>query len=926
MTSTVSPKKIKLITSKLTPARVYSSTLFRKDLIHQFDIKNTEQSIILVTAPAGYGKSSFLGQCYESCKKKHAVTWLNLEKIDNDPTQFLQYLIASFQELDLSLGERAQGMLSQTEETPYQLILESLLDDITDLKENIFLFVDDIHFIDEKSVLDILQRFLEAIPKNLSIVLACRYRPSLPFVTLKTEGKLIEFDQKNLGFSLLETQNLLTQIKKINLSPEDCKKLFLKTEGWPAAIQLVSIALEQSKDKHHFIETFSGNDRDITDFLGETVLSQLSKDLKKFLYQISILDRISNGLATHVSKSPRVNQWIEEIEEKELFFIPLDRQRQWFRFHHLFKDFLMKRFEQDYPDLFYEAHERATEWFENQGFMDEAIEFALRSHNFKKAAELMSSYAIEAVSTLGKHITWLRWSSLLPEACLDVYPLVRLFYSQALQMDHQYLKCQEEYLKVGEYIKKNRDPAHRGSYFDLKNYELIRSIYEAMMAYRLFAMDLLEDSRQKAEEWLQEWPDVKTAYSGGMQCILSMVHNVYGDFEKAQYHILASMKTAEDIKSYYGMIWTHIILGITYFDQGILKEAQKQYELCLKCLEEDAYYPFYCLPMVNIYLAKVYYEKGDLDSVKKLMPKKLDSLSSLPYIQIAIHYWEIYFQLLKHDKKFQEIENKLKELEVVGDEKSWPRLRYWAQSERISLYLDKGEIDLALKLVKKSGLLSEGFSSLPQGTKDVVKDISALTKIRIFLARNQFKEALSLIFDRLQKLSHKKKSRDYFLSKIWKIYCLKQLGREHEALRDLKGVLINAADQGFIQIFLDEGRSLGDLFEKILQFKDDIPQINNNLFFEKIIKGLKISPESKPENLQSSNANDSIMMDEPASLTKREQEILQFLDSDDTVKEVAEKLFVSQNTLKTHLRNLYSKMSVKNRSGLMKKAKDLNLI
>ncbi len=925
MPSGVSLKKFAPISSKFTPARLRVPPLTRKELAEKFNLEKSNQFIAIVTAPAGYGKSTFLSQWYECYKNLgYAVAWLNLERSDNDPGQFLQYLIGAFQQVNSSLGERSKGMLLQTELAPYQLILESLLDDIRDFNEKIFLFIDDLHFINEKAVLEMIDRMMQFLPNHLYLVLACRYRPKLSFAGMKAEGKLVEFNQSDLGFSLLETQQFLTQLKKIHLKPEECKQLFHKTEGWPAGLQLVSIALEESENKHLFVQDFSGNDRDITDFLGETVLSSIGSELKKFIFQISILDRISLDLAFKVTANLNAKNLIQLIEKKELFYIPLDRQRKWFRFHHLFKDFLCQRFEQDSPEDFYEAHEKASQWFEEQGFMDEAIEFSLKVKNFSRAALLMSHYAIEAVSTLGKHLTWLRWSSQLPSSYMDQYPLIRIFYSQSLQMDHQYLKCQEEYNKVGEYIQKHLDPKSHGPSFNVKEFDLLRSIYEAMLAYRLFAFDQIELSRQKAEAWLNEWPKVKTAYSGGMQCILAIAYCMYGDFDKARYYGMISLKTAEDTKSYYGVIWTRVILGLTYLSEGNLAGAQKEYEICLNHLQKDAFYPTYCLPLVKMHLAEIYYERGEIDQAKNLTPKNFDSLSHLPYLQVILHYWEVYSRLLKKERKFSGLEKKLKELEVIGEEKIWLRLKYWAQAERIFLYLEQGKNKLALSLAKEAQFFSEDFSFLPLGSKEIVEDFTKVVRIKLMLVQGKHNESLKIIAERLQKLSNKKNFKNYLQTLLFKVQALFQLNRENEALRVLKQTLSLAVSRGFVQIFIEEGKNIQPLFKKLIPLREQIPEIFENGFFEKILQGLKIFEENQSETQE--QHEDVIKLEAMEPLTKREKEILHSLDSDDSIKEISQKLFVSQNTLKTHLRNLYTKMSVKNRSGLLEKARRVGFL
>ncbi|HET8579765.1 MAG TPA: AAA family ATPase, partial [Nitrospiraceae bacterium] len=422
--------------------------------------------VTLISAPAGFGKttvvSSWINELrltvydlrldaaqesqIENLKSKiqNRVAWLSLDEGDNDPTRFLAYLVSALQRLETYLGAGVLEILqaSQPQPPPMEAILTSLLNDLTAVSDNFILVLDDYHVIDSKPVERALSFLLEHLPPQMHLVIATREDPSLPLARSRAQGQLTELRACDLRFTQPEAAQFLNEVMGLNLSAEDIAALETRTEGWIAGLQLAALSMQGHKDTASFIQSFTGSHHFVMDYLVEEVLGRQSKHVQTFLLYTSILDRMCGPLCDAVllddSGSTSGQETLENLERANLFLIPLDDERRWYRYHHLFADLLRQRLRQssasskeDAESRVNKLHKRASIWYEDNGLEVEAFRHAVAANDVDRAAYLVEGKGLPLIFR-GVVSPVLNWLESLPTIALDHRPGLWVIYASAL--------------------------------------------------------------------------------------------------------------------------------------------------------------------------------------------------------------------------------------------------------------------------------------------------------------------------------------------------------------------------------------------------------------------------------------------------------------------------------------------------------------
>ena len=331
--------------------------------------------VTLISAPAGFGKTTLASEWVASCGRPAA--WLSLDENDNDPAGFLTYFISALQTISPKLGAGMLGLLQSPQPPPTESILTALLNEITTIRDNFVLVLDDYHLIDAKPVDTALTFLVEHLPPQMHLVIATREDPDLSLARLRARGQLTELRAADLRFTPSEAAEFLNQVMGLDLSTEEVAFLETRTEGWIAGLQLAALSMRGREDVHGFIRAFAGDDRYIVDYLVEEVLGREPERVRSFLLQTSILDRLSGPLCDAVTDQQEGQMMLEAMERSNLFVVPLDDKRHWFRYHHLFADVLHAHLMEERPDQVPVLHLRASEWYEHKGSPADAIRHAL---------------------------------------------------------------------------------------------------------------------------------------------------------------------------------------------------------------------------------------------------------------------------------------------------------------------------------------------------------------------------------------------------------------------------------------------------------------------------------------------------------------------------------------------------------------------
>jgi LuxR family maltose regulon positive regulatory protein len=346
------------------------------------------RKLTLMSAPAGCGKTTLVSEWVASCDQK--VAWLSLDEGDNDPAGFLAYLVAALQTVAPKIGAGVLRTLQSPQPPPIESILTALLNEIAASPDNFVLVLDDYHVIDSNPVDEALTFLLEHLPPHMHLVIATREDPHLPLARLRSRGQLTELRAADMRFTPSETADFLNQVMGLNLSAEDIAALETRTEGWIAGLQLAAISMQGHSDTTSFIQSFTGSHHFVLDYLVEEVLHQQPESIHTFLLRTSILDRMCGPLCDAVlgPSSTSGQETLEYLEHTNLFIVPLDNERRWYRYHHLFGELLRKRLGQSLvPGETAGLHIQASEWYEQNGFPSDAIHHAFAVKGFRACGE-----------------------------------------------------------------------------------------------------------------------------------------------------------------------------------------------------------------------------------------------------------------------------------------------------------------------------------------------------------------------------------------------------------------------------------------------------------------------------------------------------------------------------------------------------------
>src|SRR3954467_6871877 len=389
--------------------------------------RRAESALTLVSAPAGFGKTTLLTEWVADWLTaapagERCAAWLSLDPRDNDPALFWRYLVTALDAAAPGVGSHSLEQL-QSAQTPTEAVLTTLLNDLNAVENDVVLVLDDFHVIEAPDVQGGMTFLLEHLPPRIHLVIAARADPSLPLARLRGRGELVEVRAADLRFTPDEAAVYLNGVMGLALTPRDVEALEGRTEGWIAALQLAALSMQGRDDVAGFIAGFAGDDRYIVDYLAEEVLQRQSERVRSFLLQTSVLGRLSGPLCDAVTGHGGGRAMLEALERANLFLVPLDDRRHWYRYHHLFADVLQARLLAEQPDRVPELHRRASGWHAEHGEPSEAIRHALAGGDPERAADLVE-LAMPAARQ-NRHDTTLRhWFRQLPEHVLRNRPVL----------------------------------------------------------------------------------------------------------------------------------------------------------------------------------------------------------------------------------------------------------------------------------------------------------------------------------------------------------------------------------------------------------------------------------------------------------------------------------------------------------------------
>ena len=859
-----------------------------------------ERKLTLISAPAGFGKTTLIVDWIH--KHKIPAAWFSVDKADNDPLHFLTYVILGFQTLEAKTGKAALTMLQSPQPPTIESILINLINDVTQNPQDFALVLDDYHLVDARPIHDLMAFLLENLPEQMHLIIATRSDPPLQLLPrLRGQNQLTELRAADLSFSADETASLFNQSLNLQLSTRDIQLLETRTEGWVAGLQLAALSLQGRKDPSGFIQGFKGDNRYIADYLTEEVLSRQPEHLRNFLLQTSILERLSGSLCDAVTDQKNSRQMLDTLEKANLFVIPLDDERCWYRYHHLFADLLQQRLRTQQGDRVPELHRRASQWFARNGFQNEAMDHALVAQDYARAAQLMAEIA-ESDWDRARESRLLGWFKKLPEEHIDANPKLCIFYAREL-FKSGYLDDAEKRLQAVEKMLESTSisdlnkPGLQGriavirAYISTRTDNLSRTIYFSRRALKLLPERDLN------------WRSVAA----------TMLGFGYGSDKliEAQQAYFEAMKISKAAGNVYYHIFAGSCLGSVMAKRGKFKEAKDFSRQLLSLAIENGIEQTGIAGSLYGSLGNILCEWNDFEEGMRLLNKgiELSELGRDPVILASCQIGLVRALMYRMD-----IAAALKLMDEITERAGNFALPPWITGPisafKVFFWLASGDLNAAVNWAQERELsIDDKISNLYQ--------LEYLTLAHILIAQKKLEEADCL----LQRLIETAKAGDHVYMMIEMRLCRLTIfmlkAETASAMAELQAALTLAEPGGLIMIFVSKGKPVADLLEEFVAVKKrdhDPGQAGFSLSYaKKILSAFKAAIPPKTEGL----------MD---PISEREMEVLHLIAAGLSNREIAEKLFISLNTVKTHTKNINSKLDVNSRIKAVARAKELKLL
>ncbi len=865
--------------------------------------------LTLVSAPAGFGKTTLVSEWVTGCGRP--VAWLSLDKEDNGSTRFLASIVAALQTLVLSeakgitanIGAGVLGMLQSPQPPSTESILTALLNEITTVPDNFILVLDDYHMIDSKPVDDALTFLLEHLPPQMHLVIATREDPNLPLARLRARGQLTELRAADLRFTPSEAAEFLNQVMGLNLSAEDCAALETRTEGWIAGLQLAALSMQGHQDTASFIKSFTGSHRFVLDYLMEEVLGQQSKTIQTFLLRTSILERLCGPLcdAVLLDASASGQETLEYLERANLFIVPLDNERRWYRYHHLFADLLRQRLGQSLvPGEIAGLHIQASEWYESNSLTFEAFRHATAAKDVERAERLIESEAI------GSHfrsvaIPILDWLASLPKPVLDARPRLWVRSATLAMMAGQPTGVEEK-LQAAEAVFAAQT-ALQDAEPDNQTRDLIGQIACVRATLALFRYDpsamIVQASR--ALEYL--YPD-NLIYRFNANWALALALMIQGDRVGATRACQESIAISQKSGHIFSKILAKSSMGQIQEKENQLHRAAESYHQVLQLFGD---HPQPNASEVILGLARICYEWNDLNAAEQYGQQSLQLARQFDRTVDRFILSEVFLAHMKLARRDATgAAAMLAETEQSVNQNNFVHRMPEVAAAQVIVLLKQGNLAAAANLTQTHDL--------------------PISRVRVLLAQGDPSAALAVTVPFRQQMEAKGWQEERLKAMVLEAVVLHANGEKDQAVQVLGEALALAEPGSFIRTFVDEGAPMTQLLSEAAA-QGIMPGYIDKLLAvfksEKwpVLTGHQARPGKSEDRSDLSPAQ--ILID---PLSQRELEILQLLAKGLSNRQIGERLFLALSTVKGHNRILFGKLHVHSRTEAIARARELGLL
>ena len=878
-----------ILATKLYIPRLRPNVVSRPRLLERLN-EGLHGKLTLISAPAGFGKTTLVSQWL--ARGPRPIAWLSLDEGENNPARFLTYLVAALRTVAPNIGEGVLGVLQSPQLPPPEAMLTVLLNDLTTIPDHFILVLDDYHLLDAQPVDQALTYLVEHLPPHMHLVILTREDPRLPLARWRARDQLSELRATDLRFTDAEAATFLNQVMGLSLAAEHIAVLERRTEGWIAGLQFAALSLQGQPDAASFIASFTGSHHFVLDYLLEEVLGQQPAHIQTFLLRTSILERLCGPLCEAVMLDPSASgqATLEYLERANLFIVPLDNERQWYRYHHLFADLLRQRFQQsiaaspgDEGKSIAQLHIRASQWYEDHGLEIEAFRHAAAAHDVERAERLMEGKGMPLYFR-GAGAPVLHWLASLPKAVLDARPALWVRYASLLLMNGQVTGVEEK-LQVAE-------AALHGSEDDEQTRNLLGEIAanRATLALTRYQAEPMLAQSRRALEYLHP---TNLASRTTAHWTLGVASFLQGDRASARQAYTEAIALGQAAGESFTTILATLGLGNIQEADNQLYLAAETYRRVLHLLGDQ---PLPLAGEAHLGLARLCYEWNDLEAAQQHVQQSLQLVRQFDRAIDRFVLGEVLLarlQLARGDVAGAAA--RLSEADRSARQHNFVHRLPEVAAMQVQTLLRQGSLSAAAHLAQTHDLpLSQAGVHLAQGDSSAALAVLSAWREQVEARRWQDERLKVLVLQALALEAH---------------------GEQDQAVHLLLDALSLAEPGGFIRLFVDEGKPMTHLLSKAAAL-GRMPD-----YIGRLLAACEAEEQQSEDTASQPPAQPLI---EP--LSPRELEVLQLMAQGRSNQEISERLFIALSTVKGHNRNIFGKLQVERRTEAVARARELGLL
>jgi LuxR family maltose regulon positive regulatory protein len=878
-----------------------------------------DRRLTLVSAPAGFGKTTLLSEWIAETRSSDPqlrVAWLSLDDGDNALPRFLAHLLAALSRADPAIGAEAATMLDGPEWEP---ALVALVNDLAASPDRFLLVLDDYHVLDSRTVHDVLAFLLDHAPAQLRIAIATRSDPPLPLSRLRARDELTEIRAADLRFTPAEAAGLLNDVMGLALPPGQVDALEARTEGWIAGLQLAALSLRGRDDASSFIESFTGSSRFVLDYLVEEVLERQPDPVRSFLLRTAILDRLSGPLCDAVTGQTGGSAMLAALDRANLFVVPLDDRREWYRYHHLFAEVLRSRGTAEEPADVAALHRRASEWYERNGFSEDAVDHAFAARDFERAALLLEAALPAMRRSRQEDAVLIGWLTRMPSDVVRRSPVLSAFSAWTMLVAGD-LEAAEHRLEDAERGLRAAagsgagDPS-AGVPIRSPDGEEYRRLPMTIAGYRAALAQARGDIAgivASARDVLDlAAPDDHLPRASALG-FLGLAAWSKGDLDTAVPTFSAAVESLHAAGNLADELGSTLALADMHVARGQLRRARELYERALSAAAASPGPIPRATADLHVGISELDTEAGFLDLAREHLEISEALGERAAMTEHRSRGPAAMAGILQAEGDLDGAIASLEEAERLHRPGFVPDVRPIA-ARRARLRIAQGRLSDALAWADAAGLSAGDEVSY-------LKEYEHLTLARLLLAQHALASSGDSADDALRLLGRLLEAADASgrggsVNEILVVQSLahEAAGRRAPALEVLQRVLARTAPEGYLRLFLDEGAPMADLLRAATR--------------------AQIAPDAVARLLGASSSADRAPGPRPAtpeasgiSLSERELQVLRLLETDLTGPEMARALFVTVNTLRTHIKHIFTKLEVSSRATALRRARERGLL